>query len=251
MRITLIVLLALLGVMPRPARAQQFNSDNYLSKPTGVATVILTHGQRNSMFMNTFSLLPNWEFTAAAYLYDEDSDPNTDDGYSTSLYAKYMFYENKAKTGGFAMKTGTGLDPGYLDVNNRLNDAFRTWWTNAPITLPFDDGKLSVDVMPGLSVSKDIGPNKNLGWSFTYATRAAWSPVSAFPPTWSLVGEITGAEGAGTAPAEYRVGPRWEPNAHVVVAVTYDAEFKGSHGAGWEAGLMLFTPPFFGAGVKP
>ena len=79
----------------------------------------------------------------------------------------------------------------------------------------------------------------------------AWSPVSAFPPTWSLVGEITGAEGAGTAPAEYRVGPRWEPNAHVVVAVTYDAEFKGSHGAGWEAGLMLFTPPFFGAGVKP
>ena len=44
-------------------RSQQFNSDNYLSKPAGVATIILTYGQRNSMVMTTFSLVPNWEFT--------------------------------------------------------------------------------------------------------------------------------------------------------------------------------------------
>jgi hypothetical protein len=56
------------------AQAQQFNSDNYLSKPHGVATVILTAGPRDLMWMTTFSLFPKWEFTAAAYLFHEDND---------------------------------------------------------------------------------------------------------------------------------------------------------------------------------
>ena len=94
-----------------PAAGQQFNSDNYLSKPAGVVTMIATLGQRNEIFMLTFSLLPRWEFTTAAYIVNEDDDPNTDDGYSTTLYAKYMLYENAAKTGGAAVKFGTGLDP--------------------------------------------------------------------------------------------------------------------------------------------
>ena len=29
-----------------------------------------------------------------------------------------------------------------------------------------------------------------------------------------------------------------------------DAEFNGKNGAGWEIGMMLFTPPFFPAGKK-
>ena len=91
-----------------PAVAQQFNSDNYLSKPHGVATLILTYGDRNSILMNTFSLFPKWEFTAAIYWYNWDNDPRTDDGYSTSYYAKWMLYENEAKTGGVAVKGGTG-----------------------------------------------------------------------------------------------------------------------------------------------
>ena len=79
------------------ANAQQFNSDSWISKPHGTITLIPTLGQRNSMLMNTYSLFPKWEFTIAAYLYNDDGDIKTDDGYSTSLYAKYMFYENKAK----------------------------------------------------------------------------------------------------------------------------------------------------------
>jgi len=229
------------------AEAQQFNSDSYLSKPLGMATIILTYGQRNSMFMNTFSLLPRWEFTAAAYVYDDDRNPSTDDGYSTSLYAKYMFYENKAKTGGFAVKAGTGLDPGYLDQQNRLEDAFRTYWTNAPATLPLFDNKLSWDIMPGASMTTDFGQENTTAWVFTYATRLAWYPTA---PTWSVVGEVVGAEGDGTSPPEYRVGFRWEPNPAAVFAITYDDEFKGNNdGAGWEIGMMLFSPPFFGVGV--
>jgi hypothetical protein len=224
-----------------PALAQQFNSDSYLSKPHGVVTIIVTYGQRNSMIMNTFSLFPRWEFTVSAFLYDPDSNPLTDNGYSGSLYAKYMFFENKEKNGGFAVKFGTGLDPGYLDADNRVNDAFRTYWTNAPATIPFLDNKLSWDIMPGVSYTTDLGAEGGSSWAFTYATRLAWYP---YKPTWSLVGEVLGAEGTGTSPPEYRAGFRWEPGQHAVFAITYDDEFHGSGGAGWEVGMMLFTPPF-------
>src|SRR5688572_21366224 len=75
-------------------QAQQFSSDSYISKPHGMATLILTAGERNIMTMTTFSLFPRWEFTFAAYVYRDDKNSLTDDGYSTSIYAKYMFYEN-------------------------------------------------------------------------------------------------------------------------------------------------------------
>lgn len=211
-----------------------------------MATNILTYGQRNSMILNTFSLLPKWEYTAAAYVYDDDNDLATDDGYSTSLYGNYMLYENKAKTGGFAVKLGTGMDPGLLDEANRLENALKTYWTNAPVTLPFFNNKVSLDIMPGASVSFDLGDESGESWAFTYTTRLAWYPTL---PTWCLVGEIVGAEGEGTAPPEYRVGLRLEPTPHAVFALTYDEEFEGgASGAGWEIGMMLFSPPFFKIG---
>ena len=223
-----------------PANAQQFNSDSYLSKPHGMATIILTYGDRNSIFMNTFSLVPRWEFTAAVYVYNWDDDPRTDEGYSTTLYAKYMFYENKAKTGGFAVKAGTGLDPGYL-LNVGLQDAFQTYWMNAPATLPLFGNKLSWDLMPGASVTFDYGANDHTAPSFTYSTRLAWYPRS---PKLCFVGEVFGSAGEVDVKPEYKLGPRWEPNQHIVLALTYGQEFEGSDGAGWEVGAMLFTPPF-------
>lgn len=232
------VLLVLIG---SPVQGQQYNSDNYLSKPHGMATIILTYGQRNSMIMNTFSLFPRWEFTAAAYIYNNDDDPKTDDGHSTSLYAKYMIYENEAKTGGVAVKAGTGLDPGYLDGNERVNDAFQTFWTNAPITIAFFDNQISWDIMPGASMTRHYGDEDKTVWAFTYSTRLAWYP---FNPVFSIVGEIYSSEGELDVPVEYRVGLRWEPSQYSVFAITYDDEFKGSNGAGWEFGVMLFTPPF-------
>jgi hypothetical protein len=62
--------------------------------------------------------------------------------------------------------------------------------------------------------------------------------------TWSIVGEVYGAKGQTEAIPEYRVGLRWEPNQYAVLALTYDDEFNGSNGAGFEFGIMLFTPPF-------
>jgi len=224
-----------------PAAGQQFNSDNYLSKPAGVVTMIATLGQRNEIFMLTFSLLPRWEFTTAAYIVNEDDDPNTDDGYSTTLYAKYMLYENAAKTGGAAVKFGTGLDPGYL-TEVGVEDAFRSFWTNLPITFPFLQNRLAVDFMPGLTFSREYGTEGDNAWGYTYSIRAAWYPES---PKWAFVGEVFGAEGELTSIPEFKIGPRWEPDQYTTFALTYGQEFNGHNGARFEVGMMLFTPPFF------
>ena len=167
-----------------PAQAQQFNSDNYLSKPAGVATIILTAGQQSDMVMTTtFSLLPRWEFTYAAYIINGDNDRSTDDGYSTSLYFKYMIYENAAKTGGVAFKGGTGLDPGYL-TSVGLEDAFQTWWVNAPVTFPFLNNRLSWDLMPGASYTNNRGSSAEVGWAFTYSTRLGSVPRAPRQRSW-------------------------------------------------------------------
>lgn len=224
---------------------QQFNSDSWLSKPHGVMTIIPTFGERSSMLMNTYSLVPRWEVTMAAYLYNEDKNNATDDGYSTSFYAKYMIYENKAKTGGFAVKGGTGTFPGTIDPEVREKDAFKTYWMNAPGTIPFFENKLSWDIMPGVSMTRDFGEEQTTAWSFTYSTRIAYNP---WTPDFSFVGEVFGAEGqTGTKP-EFKMGLRWDASKYATFAITYGQEFGGNQGAGLEIGAMLFTPPFAGLG---
>ena len=154
--ITSLLACGLVALAWHPVYAQQFNSDNYLSKPAGVATIIVTAGEQGDMVMTTFSLIPRWEFTYAVYVINSDKDRSTDNGYSTSLYFKYMIHENAAKTGGLAFKGGTGLDPGYLGSVG-LEDAFQTWWVNAPVTFPFFGNKVSWDLMPGASYTNNRG----------------------------------------------------------------------------------------------
>ncbi len=223
-----------------PVFSQQFNSDSYLSKPHGMITIIPTYGERNSMLMNTFSLFSRWEFTIAAYLYNNDGDPLTDDGYSTSFFFKYMIYENPKKTGGFAIKAGTGMFPGTLGGTERERNAFKTYWMNTPATLPFFDNKLQVDLMPGVSVTRDYQDTKSGAWAFTYSARVAYY----IDTKWSMVGEVFGSEGETRSIPEFKAGPRWEPSQYAVFALTYGHEFNGTEGAGFEAGVMLFTPAF-------
>lgn len=228
-------------LMPDQVKSQQFNSDSWLSKPHGTVTIIPTWGQRNSMLMTTYSLFPKWEFTIAGYLYNNDRDSRTADGYSTSLYAKYMFYQNKKETGGASVKFGTGMKPGTINGEDREKDAFKSYWVNFPCTVPFFNNALSIDLMPGASVTRNYGKDEITAWSFTYSARVAWYP---FDQKWSAVGEVFGTEGQNVAIPEFKAGIRWEPTPYVVFAVTYGHEFNGSSGAGFEVGAMLFSPPF-------
>jgi hypothetical protein len=226
------------------AYAQQYNSDSWLSKPHGTVTVIPTFGERSSMLMATYSLFPDWEFTNALYTYNKDNNLNTDDGHSQSYYAKYMFYQNAAATGGASVKFGTGMFPGTIKGEDRTNDAFNTYWANFPVTIPFMSNKFSWDIMPGASVTRKYEKGKdeeNNAWGFTYSTRLAWY---VFNERWAVVGEVFGTEGDVYAKPEYKIGVRWEPNQHAAWAFTYGQEFNGTEGAGFEIGVMIFTPQF-------
>lgn len=239
-RKTLILLCALL--ICETVFAQQFNSDSWLSKPHGMVTIIPTLGERNSMLMTTYSLFPKWEFTVAGYLYNDDNDPRTDDGYSTSLYAKYMFYQNKTATGGASVKAGTGMKPGTITGEDKIKDAFKSYWVNFPCTVPFFNNKLQVDIMPGASVTKNYGETETTAWAFTYSTRVAYYP---FGFKWSAVAEMFGTQGEVKAVPEFKTGLRWEPSQYAVFALTYGNDFNGDdNGAGFEFGIMLFSPPF-------
>lgn len=222
--------------------AQQYNSDSWVSKPHGTITLIPTVGERSSMLMATYSLFPNWEFTHALYIYNKDNNFNTDDGHSTSIYAKYMFYENLSQTGGASVKFGTGMFPGTIKGEDKKNDAFNTYWANFPLTIPFLSNTFSWDIMPGASVTKEYQrDDEHNAWGFTYSTRLAWYPTS---PVWAIVGEVFGTEGEVYAKPEYKIGVRWEPNQHITWAVTYGQEFNGTEGGGFEVGIMIFTPQF-------
>jgi hypothetical protein len=97
------------------------------------------------------------------------------------------------------------------------------------------------DLMPGTSVTVNYGDNKTTAWAFTYSTRVAWYP---WTPKLSFVGEVFGAAGESGSLPEFKVGPRWEPTQYAVFALTYGQELGGNTGAGFEVGVMLFTPPF-------
>jgi hypothetical protein len=230
-----------------PVHGQQYNTDSYVAKPVGITTIILTAGQRYNQLYTAFSLIPRWEFTTAAYIYNNDHNKSTDDSYSSTFYIKYMYYENEKKTGGAAAKLGTGLFPGLLTNEDRVKDAFRTYWMNFPVTIPFYKDKFSWDIMPGATYTHNYGSEVDSAWSFTYSSRLAWYP---FNPKGSVVGEFFGSEGRSRAIPEFKVGLRWEPNEHDVFSITYGQEFKGTKGALFEIGMMLYTPPFLSIGGR-
>src|SRR5829696_4758205 len=120
--------------------------------------------------MTTYSLFPKWDFTVEGYFYNDDGNTLTDDGYSASLYAKYMFYQNKKETGGASVKTRTGMKPGTIIGEDRQKDAFQSYWMNFPCTIPFFKNKLLLDLMTGLSVTRNYGQTETTAWSFTYST---------------------------------------------------------------------------------
>ena len=95
--------------------------------------------------------------------------------------------------------------------------------------------------MPGASVTRNYGKEKTTAWAFTYSSRVAWAFKN---PKWNIVGEVFGTGGEVVAIPEYKVGLRYEPSQYGVFALTYGHEFAGSLGAGFEFGVMLYTPPF-------
>ena len=220
--------------------AQQFNTDNYLTMPHGTGTFVLTAGQRNAAIINSFALIPRWEFFAQATLYWSNESQDIPQHFTTNVYAKYMPYENKEKTAGVGVFLGYGVSPFYYD-KTALLARHTNFWTAVAATIPFFDNMISWDIMPGGLVDFDYGNNRKTAWGFTYSTRIA---VYKIIPQSAIVGEIYGTTGELHSEAEFKVGIRWEPNDTVIPAFTYGTRVDGSSGPGFEIGVVVYTPPF-------
>ena len=222
--------------------AQQFNSDNYLAMPHGTVSTTITAGLRNSGLIASIALVPKFEFFAQATLFKEDTSLEIPSNFTTTIYAKYMFWENQTKNGGGGVFLGFGRAPGYWS-KTQFVELHRNLWSAVALTFPLFNNAISLDLMPGLvyDFSSEEGvPN---GWGFTYSTRVA---AYGIIPKSAVVGEIYGTEGSLFSPMEYKVGIRWEPNGTIIPAITYGNTFSGEgRGARLEIGVTIFSPQFF------
>jgi len=242
LRQQLVVLLLFLTVgAALPVRAQQFNTDNYWTAPEGTETSTLTIGEEYSFLMFTAALFPQWEFNLGATLFKDSPHLNSSGHYSITAYAKYMAYENAAKTGGIGIMGGTGVVPGYFQQGTVIPDA-KSYWVSVPVTVPLFDNTLFWDIMPGMTFNKLDDENISTGYEsgFTYSSRLAIYKVI---PQTAIVGEVFGTEGQAYSDPQYRVGVRWE-SQHVIAAFTYGDSFDTGLGAGFEFGVMILSPEF-------
>jgi len=218
------------------AGAQQFNGDNQWVAPHGVGTFVLTVGQEYSTIMAVAALLPETEFNlGVTHFVEKPLDP-TEGHYSGIFYVKRRLSENEAGTGGWAVMGGTGVYPGYLS-EGEVTDTFQSWWANAVYTIPFRDGAVIWDLLPGFLVNLDKDQTGQNAWGMTYSSRLA---VYKVIPQSAIVGEIYGTTGEAYAEPTYRVGVRWE-SPRVVVAATYGNSFSGGSSPRFEIGVLVFT----------
>jgi len=232
--------LALLLLVAPEAFAQQYNSDNQWTAPRGVGTGIFTVGEEYSVLMGSLAMADGWEISAGVVGYYEDPQNASEHHRTGTFYLKHRLSENEAKTGGTAILAGSGVDPSHIEAGE-ATDTFKSWWAAYVLTLPFQDGRITWDLMPGVMVNLNQDHEDEAAWGMTWSSRLAVYDVI---PQSAIVGEVFGTAGEAYAPPSYRLGVRWE-SEKLILAVTYSDAFNGSGGAGVEVGLMFLTDPWF------
>jgi hypothetical protein len=223
-----------------PAQAQQFMGDNQWTAPHGVSTQAVTVGEEYSQYIFVLAALEGLELNAQFTHYYDDPRDLTESHTAASFYAKYRISENDAGTTGYAVFFGTGVNPDYLD-QGVVTQAFDSYFSQLVATYGWNNDRVLLDVIPGVTVNLDQGDTDETAWGFTYASRLAIYDVI---PQSAIVAEVFGTTGEAYAPPSYRAGVRWEGKKWVVAA-TYSDAFNGSGGAGFEIGVIYFSEPRF------
>jgi hypothetical protein len=235
----LISVFAMLALMA-PAQAQQFAGDNQWTAPQGVSTQVLAVGEEFSQYYFVLAFKENWEFNAQ-FIHFYDDPRNSTESYTSSLfYVKHRFSKNDAGTAGYSFFIGTGLNPDHLD-QGEVTQAFDSYFSTLTGTYGWNNDRVLLDVIPGVTVNVDQGDTGENAWGFTYTSRLAIYDVI---PQSAIVTEVFGTTGEAYAPPSYRAGVRWEGKKWIVAA-TYSDAFNGSGGAGFEIGFIYFTEPRF------
>ncbi|NJN26359.1 MAG: hypothetical protein HC819_10455 [Cyclobacteriaceae bacterium] len=220
--------------------AQQFNTDNYLTMPHGTGTFVITTGQRNATLISSFALVPKFEFFVQGNLFRDYRIDNYVQHFTTTVYAKYMFWANKKNNGGAAAFFGFGQSPGYY-ADTEYTQLHKNIWTAIPITIPLFKNMISWDIMPGGMIDFNTKDTNEIALGFTWSSRVA---IYKIIPKTAIVAEVYGTEGQASSKPEYKIGLRWEPNDFIVPAISYSSQLSGGYGAGLEIGVVIFTPQF-------
>lgn len=236
----LMLLLILLTGYINKTKAQQFNSDNYLTMPHGTGTFVITAGQRSATLLSSFALVPEFEFFFQANLFRDYRIENYVQHFTTTVYAKYMFWVNKDNNGGAAAFLGFGRSPGYF-ANTEYTELHNNIWTAIPISIPLFNNMITWDIMPGAMVDFNPKDSDQTAWGFTWSSRIG---IYKIIPKTAIVMETYGTEGQAESLPEYKIGLRWEPNDFIIPAITYSSQLQGGYGAGFEIGIVIFSPQF-------
>lgn len=220
--------------------AQQYNSDNYVVMPHGVATSILTVGERNSCLSLSLALVPKFEFAFSSNMFWDDKKVNAPQHFTTTAYAKYSVWVNNKNNGGLAALLGMGRSPSYYG-KTQFVEFHKNYWTAIAATFPLFNNKLSLDLYPGALLDIGYGEKKELAWGFTYSTRLT---INEIIPKFFLVGELYGTAGKAYSQPEYKVGVQWTPNSFIIPSISFGSQLNGNQGAGFEFGVVIYSPPF-------
>lgn len=242
LKATSTLIIIMLFILKKPINAQQFNSDNYLAMPHGMATFCITTGTEYQGIIPSFSLFPKWEFFVGAFLYNEKSGSEMSGKYTTTFWVKRMMYENKTQDAGWCLAGGTGTYPGYTHANPDAN-IFRTIWFSPMFSFRLFKGHMYLDLNPGVVLNTDYGNiEDNVKWGFQHSTRIA---LYGIIPQSAIVGEVYGTAGGAYVNPQYRVGIRWEHMPKIGgLTASWSKAFNGSPSGGFELGILLYTPKF-------
>ena len=153
-----------------PAQAQQFMGDNQWTAPHGVSTQVITVGEEYSQYYFVLAAMDGLELNAQFIHYYDDPRDSTESHTSTMLYAKYRISENDAKTTGYSVFIGTGINPDYLE-QGEVTQAFDSYFSTLTATYGWNNDRVLLDVMPGFTVNLDQGETGENAWGFTYTSR--------------------------------------------------------------------------------
>jgi len=118
-----------------------------------------------------------------------------------------------------------------------VTDTFRSWWANAVYTIPFRNGAVTWDLLPGFLVNLNQDQTGETAWGMTYTSRVA---VYKIIPHSAIVGEVFGTTGEAYAEPTWRLGVRWE-SPRVIIAASYGDSFSGGGSPRFEIGAIFLT----------
>jgi hypothetical protein len=228
-----------LAAAARPARAQQYITDDAVVTEYRACQVQMWAGQRSSWVRPVCTPIRDLELSLGFIaVWRDGGDGHVE--YVAQARTALKVLTTDGWGAGFVV--GTGRDPAFAGTGNPTYNLH----AYVPTTASFAHDRVLLDASLGALYNRAGGRG---GSAVTWALRGDLATVRRF----TLVAETYGARSLGRshldATPELQAGVRkWLRTDHVQLDLGYGGELEGRsigrRGAGWTLGLTRITPPF-------